>query len=428
MAMTYEETVGWLYALEKAKGMDFKLERVASAFRVLGDPQDRLRCLHVAGTNGKGSVVAYLSAVLAAAGYRVGSYTSPHLIDLTERICIGGDPIGRSEVVALVDEVRRRVGDAEIELTFFEVLTAVAFLHFERRGVDCAAIEVGLGGRLDATNLVDPMVAVITSIGMDHTGYLGESEPEVAAEKAGIIKSGRPVIVGRVGAAAARTIAAVAAARGAPLFRWGADFRVAAAGGDRCEFRGMGRRLAQLEIGLRGSHQRDNAALAVAALAAVSDSMQVSDAAIRCGLRDVRWRGRLEMVVGDPPMILDGAHNVDAMRVVVEELPHLAIRGRVHVLFAAMSDKDWPQMIEILAPHCSTAVVTEVLADRAVAAEQLGRVFHRYCRVEAIADVGQALGRIKTVAAAGDTVLVTGSLFLVGKVCEFLDAAPGSPG
>ncbi len=428
MAKTYEETVEWLYALEKAKGMDFKLERVASAFRVLGDPQDRVRCLHVAGTNGKGSVVAYLSAMLTAAGYRVGSYTSPHLVDLTERICIGGNPIGRCEVVALADEVRRRVEGAGIGLTFFEVLTAMAFLYFERRGVDCAAIEVGLGGRLDATNLVDPMVAVITSIGMDHSIYLGETESEIAAEKAGIVKDARPVVVGRVGTAAARTIAATAAAREAPLFRLDADFSVATDRGGRCEFHGMGRHLAQLELGLRGSHQRDNAAVAVAALAVVSSSMEVSDAAIRSGLRDVRWRGRLETVLGDPPMILDGAHNVDAMQTVVEELPHLASRGGVHVLFAAMGDKDWPHMIEILAPHCSTAVVTEVLPDRAVAVEHLGRAFRRYCPVQEIAAVRQALGRVRRVAASGDTVLVTGSLFLVGKVCELLDATPGSPG
>ncbi len=416
----YERTIDSLYSLEKSKGIELKLERVQAALEALGNPQDRLRCFHVAGTNGKGSVVAFLSAILSDAGHRVGVYTSPHLVELTERIRIGNEDIARAEVVSLADEVRRRVLDRGIELTFFEVVTAMAFLHFERAGVDFAVLEVGLGGRLDATNVVDPIASVITSIGVDHVSFLGTSLREIAFEKAGIVKPRRPVITGELGAIAAAVVEEAAIDRQAPLYRAGREYHSLESANGRMSFEGLGWCMDQLEVGLAGRHQRGNAATAVAMLAAVRDVVSVDESSVRKGLIGVSWPGRLETVLVEPTTVLDGAHNVDAMRALVAELSRIAAGRPVRVLFAAMGDKDWPQMIDILGPHCASAVVTEVIPDRAVPGPQMCAAFSQHCPTVVETDPVKAFERIRSDAAPGDLVVVTGSLFLVGKIHEHL--------
>ena len=269
----YQRTLDWLYALEAAKGMDFKLERVALALRRLGDPQRAYPVLHVAGTNGKGSVVAMLDACLGAAGYAVGRYTSPHLVELGERITVAGVPMTRQALVAIAEEARAASLAHGIGLTFFEILTVMAFLHFARAGVDVAVVEVGLGGRLDATNVVDPLAAVITTIGRDHTQWLGESLAEIAAEKGGIIKPGRPLVLGRIAGEAAAVLLRLAEERGAPVLAAGRDYRVG--GHERIDFDGAGWSLRDVRVGLRGAHQRDNAATAIATLGAVRAALPV---------------------------------------------------------------------------------------------------------------------------------------------------------
>ncbi len=416
----YGRTVDWLYSLEKSKGIDLKLERVYAALAALGDPQSSLRCFHVAGTNGKGSVVAFLASMLGEQGYRVGMYTSPHLMELTERIRIGGAEIDRSEVVSLTAEVRRRVLDRGIQMTFFEVLTAVAFLCFARAGVDYVALEVGLGGRLDATNVVDPVASVITSIGIDHTNFLGTTPREIAAEKAGIAKSGRPLVVGDVGPDALATIERVARERMAPLYRSGRDFEWSSDRDGEMSFDGFGWRLRGLRIGLGGRHQQANAAVALAALAAVRDRVEIGEDALRRGLLATRWAGRLEAVLQQPLTVVDGAHNVEAMRAVVPELVAIAAGRPLHVLFAAMGDKDWPAMVEILGPHCASAIVTEVVPERAASGELLRASFARFCPSAFEPDPAEAFAALRRAVPADHVVAVTGSLFLVGAVHALL--------
>ncbi len=416
---SYDETLDWLYSLEKSKGIELKLERVASAMRLLGDPQLKLRCFHVAGTNGKGSCVAFLASVLGCAGHRVGTYTSPHLIDLTERLQVDGVPIARDAFVALVDEIRRDVIDAGVELTFFEVVTAAAFLYFFREEVDVAVIEVGLGGRLDATNLVHPLAAVVTSIGLDHGAFLGDTEALVAAEKGGILKPGTPAIIGSVGKSAGEVLDEIIAARGAVPYRSGKEYRVVGTG-SRMSFEGLGEVLEDLEIGLRGAYQFSNAGAATAALLAAADAIPWSVADLRLGLSQATWPGRLEVVSDSPRVVLDGAHNVSAMRALVAELPELVGGGDLHVLFAAMDDKDWRGMIEALSPQCTTVVTTEVIPERAVSAEALQRVFSTHCRTVAEPDPELAYELITAKASGNDIVLVCGSLFLAGKIREIL--------
>lgn len=425
---SFDQAVAWLYSLEKARGIDLKLERVHDALHAVGDPHRRLRCIHVAGTNGKGSVVAYLAAMLGAADLRAGMYTSPHLIDVTERIQVNGQPIAARAFAALAGEVRSRVTDRGIGLTFFEVLTVMAFLQFVREGVDCAVVEVGLGGRLDATNVIDPLVSVVTSIDIDHAQFLGSTVREIAAEKAGIAKARVPLVQGPVGMEAAAVISAVAGAVGAPLYCAGRDFRWQIDDRERMDFSGLGLRMSGLEVGLAGDHQYANAAVALAAMSAVRGHLPIAEGAMRDGLAHPRWPGRLQTVLERPQTILDGAHNVAAMRAVAVEIARRR-RGRpLHVLFSAMGDKAWPEMVEILAPHCSAAVVSEVLPDRVAPLDRMRDAFAAHCPVEVERDPVSGLIRVRENAGADGLVLVTGSLFLVGKILEHLRVADGSGG
>lgn len=413
---TYQQTLDWLYALEAAKGMDFKLERVALALEHLGDPHRAYPVLHVAGTNGKGSVAATLHAVLSAAGYRVGLYTSPHLERFNERIRIGMDDIADEEVVALTAEIQREVTTRGIELTFFELVTVMAFASFARHAVDAAVVEVGLGGRLDATNVVDPLVSVITNIGYDHSEFLGSTLTSIAAEKGGIIKPDRPVVLGRMRAAAARVLRRMARERGAPLREYGRHFRCE--GLERPHFVGAGLDLPDLELGLRGGFQHDNAAAALAALAAVRDRLPVGEAAVRRGLREARWPGRFEVIPGDPTFVLDGAHNVEGVQALVREIRPLAATRRLHAVFAVMRDKPWRRMIDLLAPLCASATVTRVLPPRGLEPAVAAGAFAPHCPAFVEDEPSRALARARGAAAPGDVVLVAGSLFLIGAVAQ----------
>jgi dihydrofolate synthase/folylpolyglutamate synthase len=394
--------------------MDFKLERVALALQRLGDPHRRFVSLHIGGTNGKGSVAAMLHAVLGAAGYRTGLYTSPHLVDLTERVRVGSQDISRDEVVSLTAEVRAAAAARGVDLTFFEFLTVMAFVHFARRSVEVAVVEVGLGGRLDATNVIDPAAAVITTIGLDHMQWLGNTHAAIAAEKGGIIKTGRPLVLGRIEGEAAAVLRALAAARGAALVEAGRDYRIG--GGAGVDFDGLGWHLHDLPLALRGAHQRDNAGTALATLAAVRDRLPVGENAIRSGLAAVRWPGRLDVVATAPLTILDGAHNVDGVAALARELPGLLDGRPLHLLFAVMGDKDWRPMVDILAPLCTSAVVTEVLPPRGAPAAAVAAAVQPYCPVRIVPDPTQAWQHIAARARPSDAIVAAGSLFLVGAL------------
>jgi dihydrofolate synthase/folylpolyglutamate synthase len=410
----YQRTLEWLYALEAAKGMDFKLERVALALQRLGDPHRRFVSLHVGGTNGKGSVAAMLHAVLGAAGYRTGLYTSPHLVELTERVRVGSQEVSRDEVVTLTADVRAAAAARGVDLTFFEFLTVMAFLHFARSAVEVAVVEVGLGGRLDATNVIDPAAAVITTIGLDHMQWLGNTHAAIAAEKGGIIKARRPLVLGRIHGEAAAVLHALAAERGAELVEAGRDYRV---GGDAgLDFDGLGWRLRDLRLALRGTHQRDNAGTALATLAAVRDQLPVGEDAIRRGLAAVRWPGRLDVVATAPLTILDGAHNVDGVAALARELPGLLEGRPLHLLFAVMGDKDWRPMVDLLGPLCTSAVVTEVLPPRGAAAVAVADAFQPHCPVRVVPDPVQAWQHLAARVRTSDAIVAAGSLFLVGAL------------
>jgi len=406
---TYAETLAWLSGLEVSAGWDLKLERMRAALARRGNPERRWPALHVAGTNGKGSTAAMLEAVLRAAGYRTGLYTSPHLVDFAERARIDGRTIPHATVVELVAELRADVERAGIALTHFEYATLLAFEWFGRVGIDVAVVEVGLGGRLDATNVLAPLATAITSIGIDHVEYLGPDLRSIAAEKAGILKAGVPLALAAVPAEAEDVIVARARALGVPVTRVGADGALA---GD--VFRGPGVVWDGVHLGLPGAFQRANATLALLTLALVRDRFPCPVDAVRRGLADVRWPGRLAVVSEAPLVVLDGAHNADGIATLVAELPAVVGERRVELVFAAMADKRWPEMLAALVPHVRAVIATRVGRRGAAVAEVAAAVGGRV-PVEAVDDPRAALRAALARAGPQDAVLVTGSLFLVGE-------------
>lgn len=426
MVSEYSDTIAWLYSLEAARGMDFKLERVQLALAALGNPHRQYPCVHIAGTNGKGSVAAMVHAMLRAAGRCAALYTSPHLIRFTERIRIGDDDIGESEVVELTREIRTAATIRGIELTFFEFVTVLAFSAFAQHRVDSAVIEVGLGGRLDATNVIDPEVSVITTIGHDHEQYLGSTLESIAAEKGGIIKPGRPVVFGRLPAGAAVVLQRIAAERNAPVVE--AQRVIQVNGISPLQFEGLGWAIGDVRLALRGRYQVENATTALATAALVRDRLRITPAAARAGLLSVRWPGRLDVVATSPLTLVDGAHNEAGIATLISELPAIVGPRPIHLLFAVMRDKRWRPMVAQLAPLVKSATITTVLPPRGEDPEPVAAAFRGYCPVEIVPDAATALASLRRRAAPGSAVLVTGSLFLVGEVLTALPRGDAGDG
>jgi len=419
----YEDTIAWLSGLEVASGWDLKLARMRAALARRRHPEGAVPAIHVAGTNGKGSTAAMIDAVLTAAGHRTGLYTSPHLVDFCERIRIGGRTIPEATVVELVAELRADLGGAGITLTHFEFVTLLAFEWFARVGVDVGVIEVGLGGRLDATNLVRPLVTAITSIAMDHEAFLGNDLASIAGEKAGILKAGVPSVVGRLPDEAEAVVRERAAGLGVRLFHAGVDGRLQAHE-EGLRFEGPGVTWNGLRLGLEGDFQRENAEVALTTLALVADRFALPAGAVRHGLARVRWPGRLEVVGRGPLVVLDGAHNPAGIARLARALPEVTGDRRLVLVFAVMADKAWEAMLEPLLPRVIRVLATRVGRRGAEPAVLAARLATRV-PVETIADPRAAVRAALAGAAPDEAVLVTGSLFLVGEALAELGEKNG---
>ncbi len=403
MAVSYPATLDWLERLETARGMELGLERLFPVLERLGDPQSRLEVVHVAGTNGKGSTAAMLESIYRTAGLHTGLYTSPHLRSFTERIKTGGRMISQDSVAAGVDRIREAMSAATVSLTYFEVATVLALLEFDKAAVDLAIIEVGLGGRLDATNVVEADTGLVTSIGLDHGAQLGSTLGEVAREKAGIIKSGMTVIVGRVGAEAAAELEARAASEGARLSRLGHDFEISE------EARA---------VALAGSHQIDNAALACQAVRLRAARRPVSAAAIRGGLSSVRWPARLETVAESPTLILDAAHNPEGAAALSRSLAAVAPGGPRVLVFGAMADKDWAAMLAELMPAFDETVLVRADLPRAASPDTMKARLSTSRRLATFDAAPEGLRYAASRAGRDGTVVVAGSVFLSAELYE----------
>jgi dihydrofolate synthase / folylpolyglutamate synthase len=414
---TPEEAVDFLSRLNPSV-IKPGLERMHVALEALGHPEHRFRSLHVAGTNGKGSTCAFASAALLAAGHRVGLYTSPHLERVTERFQINGAEISRELLGRRILQILERYPEAAATpapLTYFEFGTVVAFWHFAQEAVDIAVLETGLGGRLDATNTVSPLVTAITPISFDHMEYLGHTLGAIAGEKAGILKPGVPVVVSRQEPEALDAITRIAGEVGAPMLLEGLDF-AAESLPKGLSYRGPRWSLDGLSLSLRGPHQRQNAAVALAALEQLDTwGVSVSPDAARMGLSSARWPGRLEEVSRQPTVVLDGAHNPGGVDVLLASLDSLYPGRRIHAVFGVVSDKDRAPMMRGLFPRCASVHLTPLDTPRSLAPEYYLAEARALCaEVRAYAGLDEALAGAKALAMEGDVILCAGSLFLVG--------------
>jgi dihydrofolate synthase / folylpolyglutamate synthase len=393
------------------------LERVEAALAALGHPERRYPALHVAGTNGKGSTCAFASAALHAAGHRVGLYTSPHLVRVNERIRVSGEDIPDEVFGQRILEVLERHPEAPA-LTYFEFGTVVAFWHFACERVDVAVVEVGLGGRLDATRACQPWVTAITPVSFDHMEYLGHTLAAIAGEKAGILKPGVPGVVSRQEPEALEALERVAREVGAPLVFEGRDFSLTPRPDGRLVYEGRGGALEGLTLGLRGEHQWGNAAVALASLEALSArGLAVPPEALRAGLAQARWPGRLEELPGTPPVLLDGAHNPAGVRVLLEGLRTLYPGRRVHCVFGVVADKDRGPMLHALLPACDSVHLTPLDTPRSLAPELYLDEVRAVCpNAHACPTLDAALEGARALVRGSDVILCTGSLFLVGSV------------
>jgi len=447
---TYEQALAyWLSRVDYEKiGMPkdvrtLHLGRMERLLERLGNPQERLAIIHVAGTKGKGSTAALIAAVLQAAGYRTGLYTSPHLVHVEERIQINGTAIGPDELTRLMQRVEAAVNAVEAEgsqpVTFFEIITALSLLHFANQGVEQAVLEVGMGGRFDATNVCQPRVAVITSISFDHVAQLGPSLADIAWAKAGIIKAGRPVVSGACAPEAQLVIRWVAKHLGAPLLELNRDFTVAYQPGNLVrgqwprvqltDARGTG---PWRELHLWGRHQAENAALALTVCAVLEkQGVQITDAAIDLGLRTVRWPARLEVLQRRPWVVLDCAHNPASVDATAAWFTSQIPARRRLLLLAVSRDKDLAGIIAALAPVFDQAYLTRFsssqrAADPALLADLWRQAGGRtvICHDRA----ADALAAVQAAAHPDDALLVTGSVFLAGEVRPLLttNANPGT--
>jgi len=420
--MTYPDSVRFLYALgNEVRSTRLGLERITVLLEALGSPHRTGRFIHVAGTNGKGSVAAMIESALRAAGIRTGLYTSPHLVEPTERIRIGGRPVGLGQFVWAFEQVHEaaetlvREGRLEHHPTYFETVTAMAFVLFREQAVKSAVLEVGLGGRLDATNVVMPRLCVITPIDFDHEAFLGKSLEAIAAEKAGILKPGVPVVFAAQRPEVVATLEAAAVAAGIePVWtlRWRAEEVELHPEGSR--FVAAGPREIRIECPLAGEHQVANALTALTAL----DCLGAPDDAIRDGIRQARWPGRLERVASGPDIILDGAHNPAGARALAAHIARFYARRRVWLIYGAMRDKAVAEMSAILFPVAAEVIVTAPDQPRAVRPE-LVRELVSHPRLRTAPRLAGALEMARQTAPE-DVVFVTGSLFLVGEARALL--------
>jgi dihydrofolate synthase/folylpolyglutamate synthase len=428
--MDYSASIAYLYSLQK-HGIKLGLERMSTLMTRLDLPQSRFRALHIAGTNGKGSTAAMAAAVLQAAGYRVGLYTSPHLVDFRERIRVDGEMIAEEQVSQLTQRIRDACRH-DLSPTFFECTTSMAFQHFADACVDVAVVEVGLGGRFDATNVLQPVACAITTIALDHQEYLGPTLSSIALEKAGIVKPGIPVVVGRLDAEPEETIERIAMERHAPMHRLNRDFRTVGSSTDWFDYEGITGRHEGLFCPLAGRHQLDNVACALALLeAAVAGGILISEEAIRRGLRSVKWEGRLEIVEERPTIVLDGAHNPAAAAVLADSLTEMMRkkpRGRLIVVLGMMRDKNHRGFIRPLRHLVGDVVLTQADLPRSATVSELRAALEDWLpSLHAAPLPADALTVAKQLAGPDDVICVTGSLMLVGDVTALYRGCGLSP-
>jgi dihydrofolate synthase/folylpolyglutamate synthase len=429
--MHFDDAISWWYGHvnyehRAAQADELKLDRMKQLLQRLGSPHERLRIVHVAGSKGKGSTAAMLACVLAEAGYRTGLFTSPHLVHVRERFLVNQEPIHDGELLRLLHDIRKAVDRADPP-TFFEIATATAFLHFARRRADAVVLEVGLGGRLDSTNVCQPVLSILTSISFDHTQQLGNTLDRIAFEKAGIIKPGVPVISGVLADAARRVIIETCMQRHASLWQLDRDFCFHAEPGrvdarlttpPRLCVQTPTRRWPPLALALLGRHQAANASLVVAAVERLRNlGWHVSDDALARGLAQVVWPARLDVLCRQPLVVLDCAHNVASAEALTQALTDCFPDTTRRLVFAASKDKDLQGMLNVLVPRFTQVFLTRYAAgQRAAQPDDLARLLPKSVSSSTHDRAGDALNAAIGASRPTDLVCIAGSVFLAGEI------------
>lgn len=419
--ITYNQCIDAMYALRRF-GIKLGLDVIGGILEKLGNPQNRLRCIHIAGTNGKGSIAASLSAILRQSGLRVGLFTSPHLVRFNERIQVNGRQISNDHMIDAYMAVTQANAGMR-EATFFEISTAMAFVEFSRRAVDIAIMETGMGGRMDATNIIQPLVSIISNISIEHRQYLGHTLAAIAFEKAGIIKPRVPVVTAVRQKKARAVIEKVAAEKSAPLLQLGHEFRIRRVADDRFNYYGLSHTWRNITTNLIGEHQPENASLALAACELLNQQqLSITERHIREGLENVHWPARLEVVSTAPYILLDGAHNLAAAHKLARYLnSHLADR-KITLVIGILDDKPYRAMLAILAPLADRVIATRAAIGRALPPEAIATAAGQYVRETVIRpNVAAALAYAVKTIGKDDAIVVAGSLYIAGEAIACLN-------
>ena len=422
--MTYQESLDYLFGLIR-QGIKLELENIRRMLDYFGNPQLKIPTIHIAGTNGKGTTAACVESILRASGFRTGLYTSPHLLDFRERIQVDRRLIAPDELAHWIAVVKRAAEQLDVLPTYFEFSTLLAFLYFEQRSTDWNIIEVGMGGRLDATNLCQGRVCLITSISRDHESSLGSRLTQIAAEKAAIIKHPCTVICGADDADVLQVVEEQCRRHGAALHRRGKEFQVTSRSqtlqGQVFDFNEGEIWYKGLELPMIGWHQANNAGLAVAACTQLAES-RITEAAIRTGLKSAQWVGRLELRGSHPTVLLDVAHNPDSLKQLTAALSQLFPLKRKIWVFGIMKDKPLADIAKIISSHADYWIATRPNQERSASPEQIEAALAPAGKpLERIPDVPQAVERAFQLAAGEDLIVVTGSLFTVAEAKQVFE-------
>ncbi|MBT3515759.1 MAG: bifunctional folylpolyglutamate synthase/dihydrofolate synthase [Nitrospina sp.] len=429
-SLSAEESLNYLYS-HVAKGVKFGLNNISTVLKELGDPQDKTSSIHIAGTNGKGSTAAFCESILRNAGYRVGLYTSPHLIHFSERIQVNRSPLPEKEMISLISKIKSIVEKFKIPITFFEFGTAMAFLHFSEQKTDINVIEVGMGGRLDATSLCKGDITIITSIAKDHTHYLGEKLEKIAFEKASIIKNGGTVFATKGSKKVNEVIKKISDQKSATLQFLGEDFYVEKATKKTpsmfIDYRNKKTCLNNLELSLLGGFQARNAALALSACLhhAHKNGKDINEQSIRKALRETSWSGRMEVISLRPTIILDTAHNPAAVKELAKSVQELFSYARVILILGVMNDKQADEIFKKLANFADHFILVRPKQERSENPTKLKQISKKYkSSCEIIENIPKAILKAKKYALPDDMICVTGSIFTVGEAKQYFDNEP----
>mgnify|MGYP001575360822 CR=1 FL=1 len=422
--MDYNEALSYLKILNPM-GIRLGLDEIKELLGRLGNPQDGYSSVIIAGTNGKGSVAAMTASILNAAGYKTGLYTSPDLIDFRERIRINGKMITPKQTVACIETVRLKVTET---VSYFEFVTAMAFLHFQRQKIDIAVLEVGMGGRLDATNVANAPICVVTNISREHEDYLGRTLKKIAYEKAGVVKEEGICITAAKQKSVVGILEQICKERKARLYRMGKEFHASAHRDGTFSYTGLTKQFKRLKSPFIGRHQITNAALAIRTVEALATkSFTISDGAVRRGLKRATWEGRLEIVQHSPTLVLDGAHNPAGVATLCRALGKDFAYKRLILIFGVMGDKNYRLMAKMLFPLADALIITRPPSERALPPDILHSIALEFNKnIEIIASPRDALRHALEISGDTDLVCVAGSLYLVGEIKKVYKDIKGS--